>query len=96
MLSFELSAIDLILGVSVIVLLILYMSKFSTKTLDLKPIKLPRVEDAVPERVTSNIQNDYTKCPRGFGNIRNLGLDNSVSERCLGCYKIMECYSENV
>ena len=95
MLSFELTAIDLILVVSVIVLLIMYMTKLSDKNPDVKSFRRPKVEDANPERVISHIQSDYTECPRGFGNIRKLGEDNSVSERCLGCYKIMECYSEN-
>ena len=95
MLSFELSAIDLILATSVIVLLIMYMTKLSDKTPDVNSFRTPRVEDASPERAISHIQNDYTECQRGFGNIRKLGEDSSVSERCLGCYRIMECYSES-
>ena len=47
-----------------------------------------------PEKVTSNSQSGYVECPRGFGYIRKIGDDGSVSERCLGCYRIMECYSE--
>ncbi len=95
MLSFELSAIDLILVLSVIVLLILYMTKLSVKTPEENSFRQPIVKNANLERSVSMPQNDYTECPRGFGNIRKLGEDNSVSERCLGCYRIMECYSEN-
>jgi hypothetical protein len=40
-------------------------------------------------------RDDYSECPRGFGNIRKLGNDGSVSDRCLGCYRIMECYGES-
>ena len=95
MISFELTAIDLILVIAVIVLLILYLTKFSVKTLEPKSFRQPRVKDAKQERSALRAQSDYTECPRGFGNIKKLGEDNSVSERCLGCYKIMECYNEN-
>ena len=83
MLSFELSAIDIILAMAVIVLLILYITKMPTRSHEEKPVRQP-----IPQR-------DYTECPRGYGNIRTLGEDNSVSEKCLGCYRIMECYSES-
>jgi hypothetical protein len=59
-----------------------------------EPFRQSKVNAAPPERPASAPQRDYTKCPRGFGNIRTLGEDNSVSEKCLGCYRIMECYSE--
>ncbi|GAI06526.1 unnamed protein product [marine sediment metagenome] len=95
LISFELTAIDLILVIAVIVLLILYLTKFSVKTLEPKYFRQPRAKDAKQERSALRSQSDYTECPRGFGNIKKLGEDNSVSERCLGCYKIMECYSEN-
>ena len=95
MISFELTAIDLILVIAVIVLLILYLTKFSVKTLEPKSFRQPRAKDANPKRPALRSQSDYIECPRGFGNIKKLGEDNSVSERCLGCYKIMECHNEN-
>lgn len=94
MLSFELSAIDLILTISVIVLLLLHMTKlsinFPEKTSFLKHLKKTEKKDKKSPIVNS----DYAECPRGFGNIRKIGSDNSVSERCLGCYRIMDCYHE--
>jgi len=95
MISFELTAIDLILVIAVIVLLILYITKFSVNTFEEKSFRQTITKNANPERQVVRSQMDYAECPRGFGNIRKLGEDNSVSERCLGCYKIMECYSEN-
>ena len=100
MLSFELSAIDIILSISVIVLLILYVTKLSArndeeKTFKQRPPVQSKLIDAPLEAPAPLIQRDYTDCPRGFGNIRKLGEENSVSERCLGCYRIMECYSES-
>jgi hypothetical protein len=94
MLSFELSAIDIILTIAVVVLLILYITKMPARNHEEEPFRQSKVNAAPPERPASAPQRDYTKCPRGFGNIRTLGEDNSVSEKCLGCYRIMECYSE--
>jgi hypothetical protein len=99
MLSFELTAIDLILVIAVIVLLILYLTKLANSPEQF--LKRSIAKSASRERVESTSQGDaharaYTECPRGFGNIRKLDNDGSVSDRCLGCYRIMECYSESV
>ena len=95
MLSFELSAIDIILVISVVILFILYITKMPAKNHEEIPFRQPKVNVAPPERPASIPQRDYIECPRGFGNIRSLGEDNSVSEKCLGCYRLMECYSES-
>ena len=95
MLSFELSAIDLILVISVVVLLILYLTKISVKKYEKITLRKPTLEMPL-QKISEPIQHrDFTECPRGFGNIKKLNKDNSVSERCLGCYRLMECYSEN-
>jgi hypothetical protein len=121
MLSFELSAIDLILVLSVIVMLILYMTKMSTITPEKKQVErsvekekktkflkkfinssknstvsVSSKFEKQPKEKSSQIQQTYSiACPRGFGYIELLDSDNSVSQKCLGCYKIMECYLEN-
>ena len=92
MLSFELSAIDIILVLSVMVLFVLYWTKLS-KIAEL-PIKKPATTHTTLKKTTKNPE-DYTECPRGFGYIQKIGDDGSVSDRCLGCYKIMDCYGEN-
>ena len=58
-------------------------------------LKRSMAKYASRKRVESGSQGDYRECPRGFGNIRKLGSEVSVSERYLGCYRIMECYGEN-
>jgi len=92
MLSFELTAIDIILVIAVIALIVLYWAKLS---------KIPEqffrgsiAKDTSPEKIKSNPQNGYAECPRGFGYIKRIADDGSVSERCLDCYRITECYSE--
>lgn len=93
MLSFELTAIDIILVIAVLVLFVLYWTKLS-KIPDERFFRGILTKNTGPEKITSNPQNYYTECPRGFGNIKKINDDGSVSERCLGCYRIMGCYSE--
>ena len=93
MLSFELSAIDIILVLSVLVLLVLYWTKLS-KIPDEQLFSKSTAKHIKQEKIIKNPQNGYAECPRGFGYIKKIGDDGSVSERCLGCYRIMECYSE--
>jgi len=100
MIPFELTAIDLILTIAVIVLIVLYWTKLS-KIPDEQIFRGLIARDTNPEKVIANPQSGYTferaraQCPRGFGDIRTIGDDGSVSERCLGCYRVMECYGES-
>ncbi len=94
MLSFELSAIDIILVLAVLVLFILYWTKLS-KIPEENLFRRSTAQKAKPKKITTNAQNGYTECPRGFGYIKNIENNGSVSERCLGCYRIMNCYGES-
>jgi len=94
MISFELTAIDIILVLAVLVLLVLYWTKLS-KIPDEQLFQGLITKNTSPEKLTSSPQNDYTECPRGFGYIKKINDDGSVSEKCLGCYRIMGCYSES-
>jgi hypothetical protein len=93
MLSFEVTAIDIILVISVIVLLVLYWTKLSK--IAEPPIKISKAKHTHTEKTATNPQNGYAECPRGFGQIKKIDNDGTVSERCLGCYRIMDCYSES-
>ena len=105
MLSFELSAIDLILAIAVIILLILYITKSSTKPPSEKELfvekenslRKPTMEGPSPEkeieRLATEPQADSTKCPYSFGYLKKLGKDASIPDECLNCSRIMECYS---
>ena len=104
MLSFELSAIDLILAIAVIILLILQMRKPSVKTSTEEqllvdeeyPSKKPIIEDMTTEKerktlMSTQPQTDSTKCPYGFGYLRKLDKDAHVPDECLGCSRVIEC-----
>lgn len=97
MLSFELSAIDIVLVIAVVILLLLYLKKFSVSFPEEKYFRRKAAKESTQKikqkSANMNLRVDNAKCPRGYGNIRRLGPDNSVSDKCLGCYKIMDCYS---
>jgi hypothetical protein len=110
MLSFELSAIDLILAVAVIILLILYITKSSAKpstgekllvrkeSSSEKPAKeatMPEEEREKPMSTQPQPQTGSAKCPYGFGYLRKLDKEASIPDGCLGCSRIMECCSAN-
>jgi hypothetical protein len=94
MLPFELTAIDLILVIAVIVLLILYITKLANSPEQVLKRSIKKYAKQEKE-VESKPKYGYAECPRGFGNIKKLSYDGSVSDRCLGCYRIMECYGES-
>ena len=94
MLTFELSAIDLILSIAVVVLLLMYITKLEPKYHNPASFLKKNKDTSTTKKSTIQVQNECAECPRGFGNIRKIGEDNSVSDRCLGCYRIIECYEQ--
>jgi len=94
MISFEVSAIDLILVISVVILLILHMTNYSVNTTHDKKLSSLFKQYKKTNRFAPAGSTNHTECPRGYGNIKSLGDNNSVSDRCLGCYMIMDCYKE--
>ena len=105
MLSFELSAIDLILAVAVLVLLILYITKLSKPSTGEKLLarkegssEKPATEATTPEEERKRVrstqsQTGFARCPYGFGYLRKLDKGAPIPDECLGCSRIMECRS---
>ena len=98
MLSFEVTAIDLILVIAVIVLLFLHVAKlhnspeeFIKKSLE-KSVKPQNVESK--DNIRLDVGIGFGECPRGFGKIRGLGNNDQISDRCLSCYRMSKCYLE--
>ena len=95
MLSFEITAIDLILVIAVIVLLLLYVVKLANSPEEfIKKSLEDREKSRSRERVELKLNTTYNECPRGFGKIKGIDYGDSISDRCLTCYRISECYSE--
>ena len=102
MLSFDVSAIDIVLAVAVIILLCLYVAKKPhTPTSEVKS----QVEETQPFRenqkaasktlksksYAAKSQTGLQKCVHSFGYLRSLPKNTSVPDECFGCPKIMQC-----
>ena len=105
MLSFELSAIDFILVIAVVILLILYITKSSVKppTEEKLPVgdKIPPKKLAATaaslkkggkKRLSTQPQTDSPKCPHRFGYLKKLDKNAPIPDECLSCPRIMECF----
>ena len=108
MLSFELSAIDLILAVAVIILLILYITKSSAKPPVEEKLLVKKESPSKEQAIEARMQEEEIEssmsaqpqpktgsatCPFGFGYLRKLDKDVSIPDGCLGCSRMVECYS---
>ena len=99
MLTFEITAIDLILVIAVIVLLLLYVTKLANSPEEIikksveKNVRSKSSQMKYSDRSNnSRLHDALNECPRGFGKIRGVGDDDSISERCFSCYKMSQCY----
>jgi len=108
MLSFELSAIDLILALAVIILLVLYITKLSARSpaeerllarnerFSEKPVTepaVPRKEEERPVSTKPKPQTGSETCPFSFGYLSKLDREASIPDVCLRCPRVMECSS---
>ncbi|MEJ2242398.1 MAG: hypothetical protein P8Y18_09695 [Candidatus Bathyarchaeota archaeon] len=95
------SAIDLILVISVIFLLVLYLTKISDSFGEKKIVQAYlKQSDEHSRRVNAGTLNsdhdNFIECPRGYGSIKVLGTDSNISEKCLSCYMITKCYMKDI
>lgn len=105
MLSFEISAVDLVLFVAVIILFLLYL-KFSTNFdwLNQKRLftRLENVDERTEERHEIEDEREVAKasplisemCPYNFGYLKKLSGAASIPKKCLECSRILECRYE--
>jgi hypothetical protein len=105
MLSFEISAVDLVLFVAVIIVLLLYL-KLSTnfdwlnqmkrsqslKTVDERTEEKDEVKDE--KKMGMMVSLISGKCPYNFGYLRKLSDDVSIPTECLECARLLECRYE--
>jgi cytoskeletal protein RodZ len=106
MLSFELSAIDIVLLVAVLILLSLYVTKKSGT-----PTTEPRSQAAktqkaqeVPEKTsrtqgpttyTTQPQTGFQNCVHHFGYLKSRPRKKPVPDECFGCPKVLQCLFPN-
>jgi len=105
MLSFDISAIDIVLLIAVIVLLLLSIQKRGQSS---TPSQLPAQErDQLSEKVETKSQNTKKKlpttqspkgfrgCAHDFGYLKNLPKNTPVPDECFGCPQVMRCLFAN-
>lgn len=101
MISFELSVMDLVLAIAIVTLLLLYITKISTKYAaksKLSPQQERVSEESDARAVSKSSSRDSSgfsvKCPHHFGYLKALPLGSSVPEECYSCSRMMQCLFE--
>jgi hypothetical protein len=108
MLSFELSVIDIVLAIAIIVILLLQVKRTSTestaqpevsfgkrKSLEsLKRKNMTRKASGMKE-FPDHIPKDSADCPHRFGYLNMLPLGSSIPEKCYSCSRMRECLMAN-
>lgn len=106
MLSFEISIIDIVLGLAIGVLLILYITKQSTRSVAEPELPVPKEEDAekLPEAVETQKsteekrslpkrpQTSSQECPHHFGYLKKLPKEVSIPDECFRCPRMTNCF----
>jgi len=101
-LSFELSVIDIVLVIAVVILLMLFLThkhgqpttkSESPMTDQKKPSEKPKVTVKTAQEKISKTQSptNFQECIHHFGYLRTLPKGTPVPDECFGCKKILQC-----
>jgi hypothetical protein len=99
MISFDLSAIDIVLTVAIIILFVLYFARSSPETAIKPDTSLPKkIPHQHPVKSIDEPQPMTTgtarTCPYSFGYLANLPKNAAIPDSCLSCPRMLECSSE--
>ena len=106
MLSFELSAIDIVLAIAVVILLLLFLSqrhgqpttkselpvRGQEKLADKPEVPIKAAQEKASE---TQLSTDFKKCVHHFGYLRNHPKNIPIPDECFGCPKALRCLSLN-
>jgi Na+-transporting methylmalonyl-CoA/oxaloacetate decarboxylase gamma subunit len=105
MLSFEISVIDVVLVLAIIVLLILYITKLSTKSVAEPELSVPEEKGAEKtskavetqksideRRLPTRPQTSSLECPYHFGYLKKLPEHAPIPDECFRCPRMAECF----
>jgi hypothetical protein len=106
MLSFEVSAMDVVLLVAMLVLLLLFITQKRNQ-----PVAKIRLKTGHPEEVLEEPKktgetatenplkkqstDGFQKCVHQFGYLRNMPKNTSIPDECFGCPKVLRCMFPN-
>jgi len=101
MLSFDLSVIDIVLAIAVIVLLLLFISQRQGRPAESDSIKGHRTLLAKGGRTAIVTQNresgtfssDSVRCAHHLGYLRDHPSNTPIPDECFGCQDVMRCLS---
>ena len=101
MLSFDITAVDVVLLIAVLVLFLLFIAQRRSQAVTETQLPYDRVE--TPEKPETTMQaskgkptvrhspEDFQRCIHNFGYLRNLPANTPVPDECFGCTKAMRC-----
>jgi hypothetical protein len=106
MLSFDISAIDVVLMVVMLVLLLLFVTRRKSQSvaeprLRIRPQDEPSEEPEVREKppVDSCLDKQpvdgFRECVHQFGHLRGMPKNTAVPAECFGCPKVLRCMFKN-
>jgi len=106
MLTFDISAIDIVLLVAVMVLIMLFVTQHRSKAVVESQSPPPSLEENL-EKLETRVKSKnkehntrqsslgFTKCIHDFGYLRNLPQNTPVPDECFGCPQVMRCLFPN-
>jgi len=105
LLSFDVTAVDVVLMIAVLVLLALFISQ--RRSQEKAESQLPNQGEKSPEnpvaidqapveeRSARRHSTGFQKCIHDFGHLRNLPQNTPVPDECFGCPNVMRCLFPN-
>lgn len=104
MLSFELSVIDIVLAVAIVILLLLHITRRPTRYITKpelsrerrKPLEESRGDIVMPKasktkKSFSHLPEDSVECPYHLGYLKTLPNRSSIPEECYYCSRMSQC-----
>ena len=106
MLSFEISAMDVVLLVAMLVLLLLFVSQRRGQTAAEPRLNADHqekflvepeatVETAVRNHLKKQAAEGFQKCVHQFGYLKDMPKNTPIPDECFGCPKVLRCMFPN-
>jgi hypothetical protein len=106
MLSFEMSAIDVVLSVAILILLLLFVTQRKSQSQFESQMRRPAEDETSEEseaRMRISVQDHldeqsaerFRGCVHQFGHLRSMPKNTAVPAECFGCPKVLRCMFKN-
>lgn len=103
MLSFDLSVIDIVLAIAVVVLLLLFISQRQGRPTESDSMNGRRTffgnggrsDKVATNRASGKFSSDSVRCAHHFGYLRDHPRNTPIPDECFGCQNVMRCLSSD-